>query len=37
VVLLRELVAAGIEVVEFRTRTKSLEDVFLEVTKGRVQ
>ncbi len=37
VVLLRELVAAGLDVVEFRTRAKSLEDVFLEVTKGIVQ
>lgn len=37
VVLLRELVAAGLEVVEYRTRAKSLEDVFLEVTKGIVQ
>lgn len=37
VVLLRELIGAGLEVVEFRTRSKSLEDVFLEVTKGLVQ
>lgn len=35
--LLREMVAAGLEIVEFRCHTKSLEDVFLEVTEGRVQ
>ncbi|QDU57132.1 ABC transporter ATP-binding protein [Aeoliella mucimassa] len=35
--LLREIVQAGLNVVEFRCRTKSLEDVFLEVTEGRVQ
>lgn len=35
--LLREMVSAGIEIVEFRTRTQSLEDVFLQVTQGRVQ
>jgi ABC-2 type transport system ATP-binding protein len=35
--LLREMIAAGLEVVEFRCRTKSLEDVFLEVTAGQVQ
>lgn len=36
-VLLREMIHAGLEVVEFRCRTKSLEDVFLQVTEGRVQ
>jgi ABC-2 type transport system ATP-binding protein len=36
-VLLREMIEAGLEVVEFRCRTKSLEDIFLEVTEGRVQ
>ena len=36
-ILLREMVASGLEVVEFRCRTKSLEDIFLEVTEGRVQ
>ncbi|WP_425399765.1 ATP-binding cassette domain-containing protein [Aeoliella sp.] len=36
-VLLREMIHAGLEVVEFRCRTKSLEDIFLEVTEGRVQ
>jgi ABC-2 type transport system ATP-binding protein len=36
-VLLREMIQAGLEVVEFRCRTKSLEDIFLEVTEGRVQ
>lgn len=35
--LLREMVQAGLQVVEFRCRTKSLEDVFLQVTQGRVQ
>lgn len=35
--LLREMIQAGLEVVEFRCRTKSLEDIFLEVTEGRVQ
>ena len=36
-VLLKAMVDAGLEIVEFRCRTKSLEDVFLEVTEGRVQ
>ncbi|WP_442481527.1 ATP-binding cassette domain-containing protein [Aeoliella sp. SH292] len=36
-ILLREMIEAGLEVVEFRCRTKSLEDIFLEVTEGRVQ
>jgi ABC-2 type transport system ATP-binding protein len=35
--LLREMVEAGLQVVEFRCQTKSLEDVFLHVTQGRVQ
>jgi ABC-2 type transport system ATP-binding protein len=36
-ILLRQLVEAGFRVVEFASRTKSLEDVFLHVTRGRVQ
>lgn len=36
-VLLRELVEAGFSVIEFASKTKSLEDVFLHVTEGRVQ
>jgi ABC-2 type transport system ATP-binding protein len=35
--LLREMVGAGFAVVEFGVRHKSLEDVFLHVTEGRVQ
>ena len=35
--LLAEMVDAGIAVIEFTSRGKSLEDVFLHVTKGRVQ
>lgn len=35
--LLGELVAAGYRVADFTSRRKSLEDVFLHVTKGRVQ
>lgn len=35
--LLRELVNAGFPIVEFASKTRSLEDVFLHVTKGRVQ
>jgi ABC-2 type transport system ATP-binding protein len=35
--LLREIVEAGFAVVEFGTRHKSLEDVFLHVTEGRVE
>ena len=35
--LLREIVGAGFDVVEFLSKTKSLEDVFLHVTEGRVQ
>jgi ABC-2 type transport system ATP-binding protein len=33
--LLREIVEAGFDVVEYGTRHKSLEDVFLHVTEGR--
>jgi ABC-2 type transport system ATP-binding protein len=36
-VLLREIVEAGFQVVEFGARHKTLEDVFLHVTEGRVQ
>jgi len=35
--LLQAIVAAGFPVVEFGARHKSLEDVFLHVTEGRVQ
>lgn len=35
--LLREIVVAGFPVVEFGAKHKSLEDVFLHVTEGRVQ
>jgi ABC-2 type transport system ATP-binding protein len=35
--LLKTLIDAGFAVVEFGVRHKSLEDVFLDVTKGRVQ
>jgi ABC-2 type transport system ATP-binding protein len=35
--LLREIVDAGFAVVEFGAKHKSLEDVFLHVTEGRVQ
>lgn len=35
--LLRQLVEAGFPVVEFGSKTKSLEDVFMHVTEGRVQ
>jgi ABC-2 type transport system ATP-binding protein len=35
--LLRDIVNAGFPVVEFGARHKSLEDVFLHVTEGRVQ
>jgi hypothetical protein len=35
--LLREIVEAGFAVVEFGAQHKSLEDVFLHVTEGRVQ
>ncbi len=35
--LLREIVEARFDVVEFACKSKSLEDVFLHVTEGRVQ
>lgn len=35
--LLKELVHADFAVVEFASKTKSLEDVFLHVTEGRIQ
>ena len=35
--LLREIVEAGFPVIEFGAKHKSLEDVFLHVTEGRVQ
>jgi ABC-2 type transport system ATP-binding protein len=35
--LLREIVDADFRVIEFGVQSKTLEDVFLEVTKGRVQ
>ena len=36
-VLLREIVQAEFLIIEFASKTKSLEDVFLHVTEGRVQ
>jgi ABC-2 type transport system ATP-binding protein len=36
-VLLKEIIEAGIEILEYASKTKSLEDVFLHVTEGRVQ
>ena len=35
--LLAEIIAAGFRVVAYGTRQKSLEDVFMHVTKGKVQ
>jgi ABC-2 type transport system ATP-binding protein len=35
--LLRQVIEAGFPVVEFASKTKSLEDVFMHVTEGRVQ
>jgi ABC-2 type transport system ATP-binding protein len=35
--LLREMVQAGFSIIEFGAKHKSLEDVFLHVTEGRVQ
>jgi ABC-2 type transport system ATP-binding protein len=35
--LLKEMVQAGFEIVEFGCRQKSLEDVFMQVTRGAVQ
>ena len=37
VVLLREMVLAGLSVAEFGSHSKSLEDVFMAVTRGAVQ
>jgi ABC-2 type transport system ATP-binding protein len=37
VALLKEMVEAGLPIVEFGAKHKSLEDVFLHVTEGRVQ
>lgn len=34
---LRQLIQAGFDIAEFRSQQKSLEDVFMEVTKGIVQ
>ena len=36
-VLLREIIEAGFSILEYSSKTKSLEDVFLHVTEGRVQ
>jgi ABC-2 type transport system ATP-binding protein len=35
--LLREMIQAGFEIVEFGCKQKSLEDVFMQVTRGAVQ
>ncbi len=35
--LLRQIIDTGFQVVEFASKTKSLEDVFMHVTEGRVQ
>ncbi len=35
--LVRELIVAGHEIAEVTARSKSLEDVFLQVTEGLVQ
>lgn len=35
--LLREMVQAGFDILEFSSKQQSLEDVFLHVTEGRVQ
>ena len=35
--LLRDMIQAGFRVVQFRSQLESLEDVFLQVTKGHVQ
>ena len=37
VVLLREMVLADFKIAEFGSQPKSLEDVFLQVTRGAVQ
>jgi ABC-2 type transport system ATP-binding protein len=36
-VLLREAIQAGFEVAEFRSQQKTLEELFLHVTKGQIQ
>ena len=36
-VLLREIIRADFSVVAFGARAESLEDMFMEITKGRVQ
>jgi hypothetical protein len=35
--LLREIITAGFRVVAFGSQPKSLEELFMEVTKGHVQ
>ena len=35
--LLRDLILAGFRIVEFGSERRSLEDVFMQVTKGQVQ
>jgi ABC-2 type transport system ATP-binding protein len=35
--LLREIIHAGFSIHEFSSKNKTLEDVFLHVTEGRVQ
>ena len=35
--LLRDMIGAGFRVVQFGSRARSLEDVFLQVTEGKVQ
>ncbi|MEK6233922.1 MAG: ABC transporter ATP-binding protein [Planctomycetales bacterium] len=35
--LLREIVEAGFRVISFGVETKSLEDIFMQITEGRVQ
>jgi ABC-2 type transport system ATP-binding protein len=35
--LLREMISAGFRIAAFGSREKSLEDVFMQVTEGRVQ
>ena len=35
--LLRDMIGAGFRVAQFGSRARSLEDVFLQVTEGKVQ
>jgi hypothetical protein len=35
--VLRDMIQAGFRVVQFGSRRESLEDVFLQVTMGKVQ